>query len=210
VRCNAYPAKECTKVTILLLDHYCAGSAPIAYAQASRLDWLQQVVPTILKVEAKTTSKAIVDAVQLHFQHTIAAKQAQYVQKLILNASQEHLVADYSKILKYLQAFYKGGTYLCMQSTLKLMYIQANPFTLSTGALRTKMENTLDGKFQRLFIMLGVAEGTFTNCLPLVLLNSTFFLNAYRQVILLAIGRDGENWPYLIAWAIVESENTES
>jgi hypothetical protein len=180
VRCNTYPAKECTKVTILLLNHYCAGSAPIAHTQASRLDWLQQVVPTILKVEAKTTSKAIVDAVQLHFQHTIAAKQAQYVQKLILNASQEHLVADYSKILKYLQALYKGGTYLCMQSTLKLMYIQANPFTLSTRALRTKMENTLDGKFQRLFIMLSVAEGTFTNCLLLVLLNSTFFLNAYR------------------------------
>jgi hypothetical protein len=58
--------------------------------------------------------------------------------------------------------------------------------------------------------MPGVAEGTFTNCLPLVLLDGTFFLNAYCQVILLAIGRDGENRPYLIAWAIVESENTKS
>ena len=97
-----------------------------------------------------------------------------------------------------------------MQFTLKLMYLQANPSTLSTGELRTKVENTPDGKFQRLFIMPGVAEGTFTNCLPLVLLDGTFFLNAYSQVILLAIGRDGENRPYLIAWAIVESENTES
>jgi hypothetical protein len=86
-----------------------------------------------------------------------------------------------------------------MQSTLKLMYIQANPSTISIGALCTKMENTLNGKFQRLFIMLSVAEGTFTNCLPLVLLDGMFFLNAYRQVILLAIGRDGENRPYLIA-----------
>jgi MULE transposase domain len=64
------------KVTILLLDHHCACSAPIAHAQASWLDWLQQVALTILKVEAKTTSKAIVDTVQLHFEHTIAAKQA--------------------------------------------------------------------------------------------------------------------------------------
>ena len=58
--------------------------------------------------------------------------------------------------------------------------------------------------------MLGVVEGTFTNCLPLVLLDGTFFLNAYHQVILLAIGRDGENQPYLIAWAIVKSKNTKS
>jgi hypothetical protein len=72
------------------------------------------------------------------------------------------------------------------------------------------MEKTPDGKFQRLFIMPGVAEGTFTNCLPLVLLDGTFFLNAYCQVILLAIGWDGENQPYLITWAIVESENTGS
>jgi hypothetical protein len=61
------------------------------------------------------------------------------------------------------------------------------------------MENTLDGKFQRLFIILGVAKGTFTNYLSLVLLDGMFFLNAYYQVILLVIERDGENWPYLIA-----------
>jgi MULE transposase domain len=72
------------------------------------------------------------------------------------------------------------------------------------------MKKTPDGKFYRLFIMPGVAEGTFTNCLPLLLLDGTFFLNAYHQTILLAIGRDGDNRPYLIAWAIVESENTES
>jgi hypothetical protein len=33
-------------------------------------------------------------------------------------------------------------------------------------------------------------------------------LNAYHQTILLAIGRDGNNCSYLIAWAIVVSENT--
>jgi hypothetical protein len=76
VRCNAYPAQECAKVTILVPDHHCAGSAPTARAQASRLAWLEQVVPTVLKVDAKTTSQAIVDVVKLNFGHTIAAKQA--------------------------------------------------------------------------------------------------------------------------------------
>jgi hypothetical protein len=43
----------------------------------------------------------------------------------------------------------------------------------------------------------------------MVLLDATFFLNVYNQVILLAIGRDGNNRSYLLAWAIVESENTD-
>jgi MULE transposase domain len=34
-------------------------------------------------------------------------------------------------------------------------------------------------------------------------------LNVYKQTILLAIGRDGNNRGYLMAWAIVESENTD-
>jgi hypothetical protein len=81
---------------------------------------------------------------------------------------------------------------------------------LSTGDLQTDLKKTPDGKFQRLFIMPSVAESTFVNALPLILFDSTFFLNAYNQTILLAIGRDGNNEPYLIAWAIVESENTNS
>jgi hypothetical protein len=63
-------------VTFLLLDHHCASSTPLVEAQVSRLDWPEQVVPTILKVEIKTTSQAIANVVKLHFEHTIATKRA--------------------------------------------------------------------------------------------------------------------------------------
>ena len=110
VRCNVYPLKDYAKVTVLVADHNCAGNAPIARSQASRVDWLEQVVPTILKVDAKTTSKAIVDAVNLHFGHAIQVQQAQRVRKLILNATNEQLVADYSKIPEYLRALHAVST----------------------------------------------------------------------------------------------------
>ena len=61
-------------MTVLVLDHHCASSAPIARAQASRVAWLEQMVLTVLKVDAKTTSKAIIDAVKLNFRHTITTK----------------------------------------------------------------------------------------------------------------------------------------
>jgi hypothetical protein len=57
--------------------------------------------------------------------------------------------------------------------------------------------------------MPSVAQGTFANSLPILVFDSTFFLNAYNQTILLAIGRDSNNRLYLIAWAIVELENTD-
>jgi len=47
--------------------------------------------------------------------------------------------------------------------------------------------------------MPGVAQGTFANSLLILVFDSTFFLNAYNQTILLAIRRDSENRPYLIA-----------
>ena len=71
MRCNAYPAKGCAKVTIVVPDHHCAGNAPVIRSQASRVDWLKQVVPTILKVDVNTKSQAIVDAVNLHFKQKI-------------------------------------------------------------------------------------------------------------------------------------------
>jgi hypothetical protein len=110
VRCNANLDRQSAKVSKLDPDHTCAGNAPVARSQASRVDWLLQVVPTVLKVDAKTTSKAIVDAVNLHFGHAIKVQQAQRVRKLILNVSTEQLVADYSKIPKYLRALHKVDT----------------------------------------------------------------------------------------------------
>jgi hypothetical protein len=47
--------------------------------------------------------------------------------------------------------------------------------------------------------MPSVAQGTFANSLPILVLDGTFFLNAYNQTILLAIGQDSKNQPYLIA-----------
>jgi hypothetical protein len=50
------PHKDCAKVTVLVANHNCASHALVVQAQASRIDWLQQVVPTILTVDSKTTS----------------------------------------------------------------------------------------------------------------------------------------------------------
>jgi hypothetical protein len=97
-------------VTVLVPDHNCAGNAPIAQSQASRVDWLAQVVPTILKVDVNTKSQAIVDAVNLHFGQRINLQQAQRMRKKLLQLSTEQLAADYSQVPAYIQALHKVST----------------------------------------------------------------------------------------------------
>ena len=74
IRCNL--KREHAKISILVQNHTCAGNAPVARAQASRMDWLVQKVPTLMTVDASTKSKAIVDAINLHCGHRISAQQA--------------------------------------------------------------------------------------------------------------------------------------
>ena len=88
--------------------------------------------------------------------------------------------------------------------------IKPNPGSEYTRPVFFDYQQYENGQFKRLYIQPGCAETTFVNCLPIVLFDGTFFLNAYHQTILLAIGHDGNNRSYLIAWAIVESENTKS
>ena len=40
VRCNAYPLKDCAKVTVLFLNRGCTSNTPVPQAQASWVDWL--------------------------------------------------------------------------------------------------------------------------------------------------------------------------
>jgi hypothetical protein len=107
VRCNNYPKKECAKITVLVLDHTCAGHALVARSQANRVEWLEQMVPTIMTVDANTKSKAIVDAVNLHFRHRINTQQAQRVRKKLLSLSTEQLAADYTQVPAYIQALHE-------------------------------------------------------------------------------------------------------
>jgi hypothetical protein len=56
------------------------------------VDWLEQVVPTIMVVDVNMKSRAIVDTVNLHYQHRTNIQQAQCVKKKLLSLSIERLI----------------------------------------------------------------------------------------------------------------------
>ena len=63
---------------------------------------------------------------------------------------------------------------------------------------------------QRAFFCLGPCVRAFQFCLPLLCIDGTFLTGKYRGTILAAIGVDGNNQLMLVAFAFIESENTDS
>ena len=53
-------------------------------------------------------------------------------------------------------------------------------------------------------------RGWTEGCRPIIGLNSCFLKTVIRGRLLFVIRRDGNNYMYPIAWAIVENENTAS
>jgi hypothetical protein len=88
---------------------------------------------------------------------------------------------------------YPSTLYKYIYIYISFTYIlKANPATEYTNFVYIDYVEE-NKQFKRLYIQPSCAKSTFVNYLLLVLFDGTFFLNAYHQTILLAIGRDGNN-----------------
>jgi MuDR family transposase len=104
IRCNYYEKEAIVKVTVLVSNHNCIGNPTTARSQASRLDWLLGALPLVITVHPTTTTKSIIDAINIHYGHTIEAQQARRVRKEILNTKSKKLLVDYTKVPAYIRA----------------------------------------------------------------------------------------------------------
>ncbi|KAL0927844.1 hypothetical protein M5K25_002059 [Dendrobium thyrsiflorum] len=73
-----------------------------------------------------------------------------------------------------------------------------------------RIQSNQSNRFQRLFWAFGPSITGWTYCRPVLSLDGTFLLGKYRGTLLSAIGMDANNGLYPLAFAIVESECTES
>ena len=110
VRCNWYEVKKIARVTGIISNHNCTGNPVVKRSQASRVDWILGALPTVLTVGPTTTSLAIIEAIKLHYRHLVPKQQAQRARRAILNATNEELVADYTRVPAYLRALHEVGT----------------------------------------------------------------------------------------------------
>jgi hypothetical protein len=85
---------------------------PVERSLASRVDWLLGALPTVMRVDATTTTTSTIDPIALHYGYRIQARQAQRVRNASPSTTYQELVTDYSKIPAYLQALHKVGYHM--------------------------------------------------------------------------------------------------
>ena len=72
-------------------------------------------------------------------------------------------------------------------------------------------KKTLPPIFHRLFICFnGLKKGWWEGCLKIICVDACFLKTFLSGQLLVAVGRDGNDHMYPIAWAVVEAENVDS
>ncbi|GMI82670.1 hypothetical protein HRI_001936300 [Hibiscus trionum] len=87
--------------------------------------------------------------------------------------------------------------------------LQSNPD--STVTIQVDRENGRSARFHRMYVCLGaLKQGWRDGCRPFIGIDGCFLKSVTKGVLLVAVGRDGNNQMFPVAWAIVEGEGKES
>ena len=79
---------------------------------------------------------------------------------------------------------------------------------ISNNMIKIKCDNNV---FQRIYICFdSLRKGFLPGCRPFISLDGCFLKGSFRGQLLAVMGRDGNNQMYPVAWAAVESEQTNS
>ena len=137
--------------------------------------------------------RSIISHIEDKFKYTISYAKAWRAKQKILEMRYGTFEASYDNLPRLLGniAQRNSNTYFDIH-------------TLQSNANPTK------SVLQRAFFSLGACINAFVHCRPVLCIDGTFLTGKYRGQILTAIGADGNNQLLPMAFAFVESENTES
>jgi len=182
------PPTENAIITSISSEHTCVGSAQFKRTAASRLDWLIKKLPEILVIDNDTKPRAIVHAVQHHYQELITYDMAARAKHTIIRSSLSSQKDQFTRFPQYLR-----------------LLEQRNPDLYAHLALDPDTNS-----FKRFFVCPQTSRQTFLHCRPFIALDGTFTKTQFIQVLLLAVGIDAENHAVPLAWAMVESETEDA
>ena len=184
---------ESVRVRIFHIEHACLGAGMQSHQTANRQSWLLREVPDLIIVTRTTKPIDIIDAVRLHRGEQISYQAAHQVKMKLVNAQADEQARQFELLPAYLQTLQQQSPYV------------------KTALLVTEHrleENT--AFFRRVFICPAESQLSFIQARKFIALDGTFLKAHFQQTLLLAACVDANNHYLLLAWAVVESENTES
>nr|CAI44652.1 OSJNBa0096F01.20 [Oryza sativa Japonica Group] len=137
--------------------------------------------------------KSIIRHIENKFKYTISYAKAWRTKQKIIEMRYGTFEASYDNLPRLLATIAQRNNN---------MYYDLHTFT--------SVDDRTKSVLQRAFFSLGACINAFVHCRPVLCIDGTFMTGKYRGQILTAIGCDGNNQVLPMAFAFVESENTES
>lgn len=173
-------------VKIVQSKHTCAGSGQTSREISNTQSWLHQAVPTQLVVKRDTELQEIIECIQMYYTMKVNREAAQLVRSMLVNDRSQYQQEQFQQIPAYLTLLHEKNNFLFIDL------------------------HTVNNSFQRVFICPIQSQLSFVQMRKFMAVDGTFLKSRFVQTLLLAVGIDANGNNPLLAWAIVESENTSS
>ena len=167
--------------------------------------------------ELEKCNSALTSQFIANYMYARIVENIRFEPKSIINTIEEDFkyTISYSKAWKAKQKVIEQrfGTYEASYDNLPRLLHTVSQRNVGTYFDIMDVENpTVPGKLilHRAFFALGQCINAFRHCRPILCIDGTFLTGKYKGQILTAIGVDGNNQVLPVAFAFVESENTDS
>jgi hypothetical protein len=176
------------RVTSIIGEHTCAGSAPPARAETSKVENMLPMLQERLETTYKTSTSDIRSTLKLAVGSEVPRHLATRLKRVLVEGTHDSYLESYRLIPAFLA---------CLK--------EDNP------SAKIDVEYHKDGWLERVFICPSQSNTILKYSLRFVALDATFTKNGFNnQHLLIAAGRDGENRTVIYAWALVEGENEDT
>ena len=191
------------RIISLKEDHTCLGASQPSHIEASRLQFLVQEIPKLLNIKLNPSGAQVQSVIKLHHGQDIPLRQAQQALQQLKHLHHSQHREDYAKIPNYLIR-------LATLHMTKGIVLDENNRIIDGTEPHFDVIYDADKRVKRIFIGPPHASTVWAFSFPLLSLDGTFLKGCFGQILLTATCRDSNNEIYPLAWAVVESENTES
>ena len=177
------------QVTVLNSEHSCLpGEGSKWYSVAASSSWLHRHIPKYLNVTQATKPWEIIDCLTVQFGERLPYRSACRIQNSLLADTLEAQQDGFRQLPRYVDTdrIANPDTYIRLSS------------------------NHETNQFQGIFICPAQSRESFRLCRHFIAVHGTFQKTKFVQTLLLAVTIDVNGHTLLLAWAIVESENSSS
>jgi len=186
------------KISRLISEHNCLGAAIPLRSTCNTQSWLTRQIPKHLVSTRKTTPRELIDTVQLHYNEEVSYQAAHRACAKLSNNTVDYERDSYRQLPAYLARIQEANPWAYLRLDM-----------IPTGEIDPSSQQQLL-QFRRVFICPAEAQLSFQQCRQFVAVDGTFCKARYIQTLLLAVSIDANGHIVLLAWAIVEGENSDS